>query len=71
MFSCEFCENSKNIFFYRTPPVADSVCFIKMNHLLDRDKKREQLEYLLTFVLLYTSENAPCFHLTYIDQSDL
>ena len=22
MFSCEFCESSKNTFFYRTPPVA-------------------------------------------------
>ena len=25
MFSCEFCEISKNTFFYRTPPVAASV----------------------------------------------
>ena len=24
MFSCEFCEISKNAFFYRTPPVATS-----------------------------------------------
>ena len=24
VFSCEFCENSKNIFFYRIPPVAAS-----------------------------------------------
>ena len=24
VFSCEFCEISKNTFFYRTPPVADS-----------------------------------------------
>ena len=24
MFSCEFCEISKNIFLYRTPPVAAS-----------------------------------------------
>ena len=24
MFSCEFCEISKNTFFYRTPPVAAS-----------------------------------------------
>ena len=24
VFSCEFCEISKNIFFYRTPPVAAS-----------------------------------------------
>ena len=38
--SCEFCEISKNTFFYGTPPVADSVCFIKINHLPDRDKKR-------------------------------
>ena len=26
VFSCEFCEISKNIFFYRTPPVAASEC---------------------------------------------
>ena len=26
VFSCEFCEISKNTFFYRTPPVAASVC---------------------------------------------
>ena len=25
VFSCEFCEISKNTFFYRTPPVAVSV----------------------------------------------
>ena len=25
VFSCEFCECSKNTFFYRTPPVAASV----------------------------------------------
>ena len=24
MFSCEFCEFSKDIFFHRTPPVADN-----------------------------------------------
>ena len=67
VFSSEFCEISKNIFFYGTSPVADPVSFIKINHLPDRDK----LEYLLTFVLLYSSENAPRFHVTYIDQSDL
>ena len=26
VFSCEFCEISKNTFSYRTPPVASSVC---------------------------------------------
>ena len=26
VFSCEFCEISKNTFLYRTPPVAASVC---------------------------------------------
>ena len=25
VFSCEFCETSKNTFYYRTPPVAASV----------------------------------------------
>ena len=27
VFSCEFCEISKNTFFYKTPPVAASVSF--------------------------------------------
>ena len=27
VFSCEFCEVSKNTFSYRTPPVASSGCF--------------------------------------------
>ena len=27
VFSCEFCENSKNTFSYRTPPVAASVAY--------------------------------------------
>ena len=27
VFSCEFCEISKNIFFYRTPQVAASVTY--------------------------------------------
>ena len=25
VFSCEFCENSKNTFFYRTPLVEESI----------------------------------------------
>ena len=29
VFSCEFCEISKNNFFYRTPPVAASICLFK------------------------------------------
>ena len=31
VFPCEFCEISKNTFFYRTPPVADSVLSIIKN----------------------------------------
>ena len=27
VFSCEFCEISKNTFFYRTPPVAASILY--------------------------------------------
>ena len=30
VFSCKFCENFKNIFFYRTPPVA---AFVHSNSL--------------------------------------
>ena len=34
VFSCEFCEVSKNTFFHRTPPVAACVIFIaKINQL--------------------------------------
>ena len=31
MFSCEFCENSKNTFFYRTPLVAASCTCVKVH----------------------------------------
>ena len=31
MFPCEFCEISKNTFFYRTPPAADYVLSIIKN----------------------------------------
>ena len=37
-FSCEFCKNFKNTFFYRTPPVAAFIlCKINLNvpHLLE------------------------------------
>ena len=33
LFSCEFCEISKNTFFYRTPPVAASVKTVPEKHL--------------------------------------
>ena len=33
MFSCEFCEISKNTFSYRTPPVATSKNLLKCHHL--------------------------------------
>ena len=29
VFSCEFCEISKNTYSYRTPPVAASVCILR------------------------------------------
>ena len=35
MFSFEFCETSKNTFFYRTPPVAPSVGKPALNNLKD------------------------------------
>ena len=35
MFSCEFGEISKNIFFQRTPPVAPFVCSKRKNHTAD------------------------------------
>ena len=31
--SCEFCEIAKNIFFYRTPLVAASVCYISCSDI--------------------------------------
>ena len=33
MFSCEFCETSKNIFSYRTPPVAASALQFSIFHV--------------------------------------
>ena len=41
VFSCEFCEISKNTFSYRTPPMANSVVF-KLNILEDFSRNRKQ-----------------------------
>ena len=37
VFSCEFCEISKNILFYRTPPVAASVTHIILLEIYQPD----------------------------------
>ena len=42
MFSCDFCEISKNTFFYRTPSVATSV--VRRNTKHKKDEKRESKE---------------------------
>ena len=42
MFSCDFCEISKNTFFYRTPSVAASV--VRRNTKHKKDEKRESKE---------------------------
>ena len=39
MFSCEFCEISKNTFFYRTPPVAASELFLRIHHWSSSDHR--------------------------------
>ena len=40
VFSCEFCEISKNTFLYRTPPVAASVCANDYSlHITGKDLK--------------------------------
>ena len=45
VFSCEFCEISKNTFSYRTPPVAASATFLKSTCLIS-------ISLLLPFNLL-------------------
>ena len=45
--SCEFCEISKNTFFYRTPSVAAPVCITKVT--------REMINVLTTAVIHYFS----------------
>ena len=49
VFSCEFCEISKNTFSYRTPPVAASVCH---NYLLSTSDVLgdESIFFALTFI---------------------
>ena len=44
VFSCEFCKISKNIFFYRTPPVAASI-------------RRRSLNFLQSFNICYDNFN--------------
>ena len=41
MFSCEFCEISKNIIFYRTPPVAACDTYRERDREGQRDRDRE------------------------------
>ena len=36
VFSCDFCEISKNTFSYRTPPVAAAGDFLRFSHILFR-----------------------------------
>ena len=61
MFPCEFCEISKNTFFYKTPPVTASVGFFSLffcvlccsSSLLELDEKepREEVELILLLFL--------------------
>ena len=44
IFSCKFCEISKNIFFYRTPPAADSVVKRNTKHKKDENTRIERKE---------------------------
>ena len=44
VFSCEFCEISKNTFFYRTPPVAASVVRRNTKHKKDENTRIERKE---------------------------
>ena len=44
VFSCGFCEISKNTFFYRTPPVAASVIRRNTKHKKDENTRIERKE---------------------------
>ena len=44
VFSCEFCENSKNTFFYRTPPVAASKELIVENRIIKNNSAQDNLK---------------------------
>ena len=76
MFSGEFCKIFKNTFFEEklTANGCLLICFMKINHLPQRDQRR-QLKYLSALVLLYTSEYlcfpaASRFHVICVDQSN-
>ena len=54
MFFCEFCEISKNSFFYRTPPLAASGGFLKYNcfgNLIVTKRKNIILDIFYNFYL--------------------
>ena len=44
VFSSEFCENSKNTFFYRTPPVAASKELIVENRIIKNNSAQDHLK---------------------------
>ena len=52
MFSCEFCEMSKNTFSYRTPPVAASevpIDFFKNSSIIKYSEVNHVSLLILTF----------------------
>ena len=60
VFSCKFCKISKNIFCYRTPPVAASVCC---------RRKVVKIEKLKAFIIKYydiSKTYSVQFHLFYL-----
>ena len=42
VFSCEFCDISKNIVFYRTPPVAASDTYRERQRVTERQRQRDR-----------------------------
>ena len=51
MFFCEFCENSKNNFFYKTPPVAAFEHREKKYNIRSLKKNNQAFQIICLFVV--------------------
>ena len=58
VFSCEFCEISKNVFSYRTPLVAVSSCHLYCNSKYYHSSSEAYLESCQTSMMELISENS-------------
>ena len=49
-FSCEYCEGFKNIFFYRTPPLA---AFVVLKNFLGKHQWRRPFVFMPEYLLIF------------------